>query len=365
MIHQRTPLYANHLAAQAKIVDFGGWDMPLHYGSQVREHHLVRSDAGLFDVSHMTIIEVTGEQAYAYLRYLLANDVAKLRVSGKALYSCMLNPAGGVIDDLIVYYFSPTDYRIVVNAATCDKDWAWLQQQSEGFRIELRKRTDLAMLALQGPKAIEKTIPLLAADRQDAVRQLKPFYAQRQGEWMIARTGYTGEDGLEIMLPAAQAPAFWDACLANKIAPIGLGARDTLRLEAGMALYGHEMDEQISPDAAGLTWTVAWDEAQTRQFIGREALAASRDREPALHQVGLVLEGKGVLRQGYRVLQRGLPVGEITSGTFSPTLEQAIALVRIASTVTPGQTVEVEVRNKLLPARVVQPPFVRKGNVLV
>lgn len=361
---QRTPLYPNHLAAQAKIVDFGGWDMPLHYGSQVNEHHQTRRDASIFDVSHMTLVDLAGEQAQAYLRHLLANDVAKLKIPGKALYSCMLNAQGGVIDDLITYFFSPTEYRLVVNASTRDKDLAWLREQAEGFQVALNERTDLAMIAVQGPQACAKAAPNLPANLRQPALDLKPFHAVRDGEWMVARTGYTGEDGFEILLPGDQAPALWDACVAAGIQPAGLGARDTLRLEAGMALYGHEMDEQTSPDAAGLTWTVTW-KPESRDFIGRQALANARETGPGARQIGLVLATKGVLREGYAVLVDGASVGVITSGTFSPTVEKSIALARVSAPLQVGDTVEVEVRAKRLPATVVKPPFVRAGQILV
>lgn len=356
----KTVLHSNHLAAGAKMVDFGGWDMPLHYGSQLEEHRQVRADAGVFDVSHMTVVDIQGTDSQAFLRYLLANDVARLQTPGKALYSCMLNPDGGVIDDLIVYYVSDDRYRMVVNAATRDKDIAWLQQQAAAFSVTLQERADLAMLAIQGPNARAKAAPLLPPNLRAAAEKLKVFHAVWDEYWFIARTGYTGEDGLEIMLPAAQAPAFWDALLAADIAPCGLGARDTLRLEAGMCLYGTDMDEHTTPLAAGLEWTVAWEPAQ-RDFIGRAALEAKRDDGACL--VGLVLNEKGMLRGHQAVLLESGAQGEITSGSFSPTLGQAIALARLPEA--PGATVKVQIRNKQLAARVVKPPFVRHGKALV
>ncbi|HSX70089.1 MAG TPA: glycine cleavage system aminomethyltransferase GcvT, partial [Pseudomonas sp.] len=239
---QRTPLYDQHLALGAKMVDFGGWDMPLHYGSQVEEHHQVRRDCGVFDVSHMTVVDITGAQAKAWLQHLLANDVERLKTQGKALYSGMLNERGGVIDDLIVY-LTDWGYRMVVNAATRDKDIAWMQAQTAGFEVTLNERAELAMLAIQGPNARAKTAELVSHARAALIHELKVFQGLPEGDWFIARTGYTGEDGLEIMLPAEQAASFLNELVGAGIAPIGLGARDTLRLEAGMNLYGQDMDE--------------------------------------------------------------------------------------------------------------------------
>ncbi len=358
---QHTALYQKHLQAKAKIVDFAGWDMPLHYGSQLNEHRQVRENAGVFDVSHMTVVDVSGTQARAYLRYLLANDVAKLTDIGKALYSCMLNEQGGVIDDLIVYYLDAEHYRLVVNAATRDKDLAWMQQQAEHFAVSLQER-DVSMLAVQGPQAREKTLPLLSAGLRAKVAALKPFVAVWEGDWFIGRTGYTGEDGVEIMLPNEAACSFWDSLLSADVKPIGLGARDTLRLEAGMNLYGTDMTEDTSPCASGLGWTVAWT-PEDRDFIGRAAIAPARLEGSEYILVGLVLLEKGVLRSHQIVNVEGIGTGEITSGTFSPTLNAGIALARVPAGI--SERVTVQIRNKAVPAKVVKPPFVRNGQVLV
>ena len=358
---QRTPLYDQHLALGAKMVDFGGWDMPLHYGSQVEEHHQVRRDCGVFDVSHMTVVDVAGPQAKAYLQHLLANDVERLKTPGKALYSGMLNADGGVIDDLIVY-LAEAGYRVVVNAATRDKDLAWMQAQTAGFEVTLSERAELAMLAIQGPNARAKTAELVTPARATLISQLKPFQGLPDGDWFIARTGYTGEDGLEIMLPAAQAPAFLSELVGAGIAPIGLGARDTLRLEAGMNLYGQDMDESVSPLAANMGWTLAFEPA-SRQFVGRTALQAqlAAGNQPKL--VGLVLEERGVLRAHQVVRVDGVGDGEITSGSFSPSLGKSIALARVPAAT--GDRAQVEIRGKWFPVRVVQPNFVRNGKALI
>ena len=358
---QRTPLYDQHLALGAKMVDFGGWDMPLHYGSQVEEHHQVRRDCGVFDVSHMTVVDVSGAQAKAYLQHLLANDVERLQLLGKALYSGMLNEQGGVIDDLIVYLCAD-GYRVVVNASTRDKDIAWMEQQTAGFDVVLNERADLAMLAIQGPQARAKTAELVSTARATLIHGLKPFQGLPDGEWFIARTGYTGEDGLEIMLPAAEAPAFLAELVGAGIAPIGLGARDTLRLEAGMNLYGQDMNEDISPLAANMAWTIAWEPA-SRDFVGRAALQAQQDAGVADKLVGLVLEERGVLRAHQVVRVEGAGEGEITSGSFSPTLGKSIALARVPAAT--GERAEVEIRGKWYPVRVVQANFVRHGKALI
>lgn len=357
---QRTPLYDQHLALGAKMVDFGGWDMPLHYGSQVEEHHQVRRDCGVFDVSHMTVVDVAGTDAKAYLQYLLANDVSRLGQVGKALYTAMLNERGGVIDDLIVY-LTDWGYRLVVNASTRDKDMAWLQAQAEGFSVEVNERPELAMLAIQGPNARTRTAELVSQPCAALINELKPFQGRAVGDWFIGRTGYTGEDGLEIVLPAEQAPDFLSELVGAGISPIGLGARDTLRLEAGLNLYGQDMNEDVSPLQANMGWTVAWEPAE-RDFIGRAALEAQKSQSDLQKLVGLVLEERGVLRAHQIVRVNGLE-GEITSGSFSPTLGKAIALARVPTAT--GDRAEVEIRGKWYPVRVVQPTFVRHGKVLV
>ncbi|WP_323004158.1 glycine cleavage system aminomethyltransferase GcvT [Denitromonas sp.] len=356
-----TPLHAVHVAAGARMVDFAGWDMPVNYGSQIEEHHAVRSDAGMFDVSHMLALDLTGADATTFLRTLLANDVAKLTVPGKALYSCMLNDEGGVIDDLIVYYFAADKFRIVVNAGTADKDVAWMRKQiaRTGANVTLDAHRDLAMIAVQGPNARAKTWHAIPGS-ESASAGLKPFFAAQVGDMLIARTGYTGEDGFEITLPATQAPDLWQALTAAGVAPCGLGARDTLRLEAGMNLYGQDMDEATSPLNAGLSWTVDLKDAD-RAFIGRAALEAA----PATQQMlGLVLLERGVLRAHQQVFTDA-GEGETTSGTFSPTLQQAIAFARVPLGVAVGSTVEVDIRGKRLKARTVKLPFVRNGQALI
>lgn len=358
---KRTALYQQHLDAGAKMVDFAGWDMPLHYGSQIKEHHQVREHAGMFDVSHMTVVDFQGLQVQAFLRHLLANDVARLKQPGKALYSCMLDAQGGVVDDLIVYLIDDEHYRMVVNAGTRDKDLAWMFEQAKGWDVSITERPQLAMLAVQGPEARAAVLPLLDAGLAGRAEALGPFYAAWQGDWFVARTGYTGEDGFELILPEAEVAALWQGLLDVGVAPIGLGARDSLRLEAGMNLYGTDMDETTSPLESALAWTIAWEPAE-RDFIGRSAIAAQREQGVERKLVGLVLEGRGVIR-GHQPVRCGEHAGEVTSGGFSPTLNRSIAFARVASGC--ADRCEVEMRGKWVAARVVRPPFVRNGKARI
>ncbi|MCP5196799.1 MAG: glycine cleavage system aminomethyltransferase GcvT [Gammaproteobacteria bacterium] len=352
---KRTSLYACHLGLGAKLVDFGSWDMPLHYGSQLKEHRQVRSTAGVFDVSHMTIVDfLDPDPTHTLLRYLLANDVARL-YPGKALYTCMLNETGGVIDDLIVYDRGEIGYRLVLNAATHDKDIAWIAPLAERFNTPWRERDDLAMLAIQGPEALAKLESVLDAETVQAVQASRRFHAVESAGLFIARTGYTGEDGVEIMLPAEEAPLLWERLLAAGIAPCGLGARDTLRLEAGMSLYGSDMDETTTPLVSGLGWTVAWQPLE-RDFIGRAALEQQRANGVPQTFIGLVLEERGVLRSHQAVYDGDHEIGITTSGAFSPNLNRGIALARVTAYV--GGHCQVDVRGKRLPTRIVKPPFI-------
>jgi aminomethyltransferase len=360
----KTPLYDIHVSAHAKIVDFGGWDMPLSYGSQIEEHHAVRRDAGVFDVSHMCVVDLTGARTREFLRRLLANDVGRLTIPGRALYSCMLLPTGGVIDDLIAYFLTESWFRLVVNAGTRRKDLAWIREHAAPFGVVVRERSDLAILAVQGPNARDKTVALMTAAHRSTALDIRRFAAAALDSWFVARTGYTGEDGFEIMLPGTDAAETWRALVAQGARPAGLGARDTLRLEAGMNLYGNDMDETRHPLESGLAWTVAF-EPEERDFIGREALAAAR-ASGSYSQVGLVLEERGVLRSHQVVsaadaADGAARLGEITSGTFSPTLNRAIALARLALAPAPGTRVLVDIRGKPHAARIVKPPFVHNG----
>ena len=355
---KKTCLYEKHLESGGKIVDFAGWEMPVNYGSQIEEHNFVRSSAGVFDVSHMTIVDVGGLDAEKYLRFLLANDIAKLTTHGQALYSAMLNHDGYVLDDLIVYRMR-NGYRLVVNCATREKDLRWLIQNSDGFRVSIEEKPRLAILAINGPDSISKCCKLVSSEHAKRITELKYFQGTDLGEWFVARTGYTGELGLEFIIPAEDAPDFWTRLLELGVKPIGLGARDTLRLEAGMNLYGQDMDELTSPLSANMERTIAYD-PPNREFIGRPALIAHNElrkagKIPVL--VGLTLESRGVLRAGQKVSTE-LGEGLITSGGFSPTLKHSIALARIPSN---SLSCKVELRGLTTALRIVEPNFVRFG----
>ena len=359
----KTVLNETHRALGAKMVDFGGWDMPIHYGSQLDEHHLVRRDAGMFDVSHMTVVDLTGSKVREFLRHLVANSVDKLQKPGKALYTAMLNPQGGVIDDLIIYFMSEDWFRLVVNAATREKDVAWISEQAKAFDVAVRERPEFGMVAVQGPAAREKVVSLLRDEDRAPVSKLLRFSAREAKTTdgvtvFVARTGYTGEDGFEVIVPEAQTVAFWNALLGAGVKPAGLGARDTLRLEAGMNLYGQDMDDTVSPFEAALAWTVALDEG--RDFIGRAALEAQQAAGAVRQMIGLVMDEKGVLRHGQKVLTAN-GEGEILSGTFSPSIGKAIAFARVPAG-EPGE-VRVDIRGKEIPVRVVKFPFVREGKI--
>ena len=356
---KQTPLHSVHQAMGGKLVDFSGWSMPVNYGSQIEEHHAVRRDAGMFDVSHMTVVDVRGPAAKNFLQYLLANDVGKLQTPGKALYSGMLNPQGGVIDDLIVYWLE-WGYRLVVNCGTRAKDLAWINLQAKDFQVEIQEQPELAIIAVQGPNARARLHAQLAP--QDAARAeglgvfSGAFLSGARCDWFIARTGYTGEDGYEVILPGTQAEGLWRALAEGGVRPCGLGARDTLRLEAGMNLYGHEMNDEVSPLVANMGWTIAW--TPERDFIGRAALLAAREIGVRDKLVGLVLRERGVLRDGYPVLTAA-GQGVITSGTFSPTLGYSIALARVPTAI--GERAQVLLRGKPVEVEVVKPCFVRNG----
>lgn len=372
---QRTPLYQSHIDSEGKLVDFSGWELPIHYGSQIEEHDAVRTDAGMFDVSHMVVVDIKGAEAKAWLQKLLANDVDKLKTAGKALYSPMLNEQGGVIDDLIVYLMSAdeTQYRIVSNAATRDKDMAQFHKVAEGFEVTLNERPELAMIAVQGPNAVEK-LAQAKPSWVDTLTALKPFVGAdltdiEGADWFVARTGYTGEDGVEVIMHGDDAPAFFTLLKQNGIKPAGLGARDTLRMEAGMNLYGHDMDDTVSPYECNMGWTLALKDE--RDFVGREAMVSKRKQakedNTAMKQVGLLMTSRGVLREGMQVtINQGSDneqTGIITSGTFSPSLKNSIAIARVPATLTDEDSVQIDLRGKgkFVDVRVLKLPFVRNG----
>jgi aminomethyltransferase len=351
---QRTPLYQQHQLANARMVDFAGWDMPINYGSQIDEHHLVRREAGVFDVSHMTVLQITGNDRDQFLDLVLANDIRRIKEDGKAIYSAMLNDEGHVLDDLIVYR-NEDHYLMIVNCGTREKDIAWLNAHTSGLQCVISERPDLAILAVQGPRAIEVVSTVLGSIVGDLISKLKVFQGAWQDGWFIAKTGYTGERGVEIVLPGDQASEFWGRLIAAGVSPIGLGARDTLRLEAGMNLYGNDMDESASPYESNMGNTVVLGD---RSFVGAQALRRQLDEGVNRQLIGLVLKARGVLRAHHPVLANGETVGEITSGAFSPTLGHSIGLARVGDAT--GE-LTVDIRGKQLAVSAVQPPFVRNG----
>ena len=355
---QYTSLHKCHRKAGAFLVDFAGWEMPLHYGSQIDEHHQVRKHAGIFDVSHMGVVDIEGEDATYYLRHLFANDVHKLKESGRALYTCMLNENGGVLDDLIVYRLDKQHYRLIINAATCEKDLAWMEKQGEWFDVAINERQDFSIMAIQGPKALEIAAQVFDHKTAEKIKDLRPFRFILSHHLLIARTGYTGEDGIEIVVPNEKAPDLWKQFIAKGAKVCGLGARDTLRLEAGLNLYGADMDESTSPLISNLAWTICWSDSE-RDFVGRKALQQHIEAGVKEQLVGLVMEQPGVLRNHQKVWIDSNGGGEITSGGFSPTLGHAIALARVPVNI--GDTGKVERRGQSIPIKIIKPPFVRRG----
>ncbi len=356
---KKTPLHDVHQQLGANMVDFAGWLMPLHYGSQINEHHGVRTKVGVFDVSHMGIIDIKGNEAHPFLRYILANDVKKIN-ENQALYTCMLNEQGGVKDDLIVYCFGENDYRLVVNASTQEKDYAWIKEKSSKYDVALTLRNDLGILAIQGPLTFETIQNVFSEKQNQAIAGLKPFHVVNEDKWVIAYTGYTGEQGLEIMLPLNELVDVWQQLLRKGVMPCGLGARDSLRLEAGLNLYGQDMDETTTPLVSNLSWTVDFKDAD-RNFIGKQALFKQQQEGLSQQLQGIVLIDKGVCRAGMKIYEvaQDEPIGELTSGGFSPTLTCGIGLARIK--IGSFKDVSIEVRGKKIKAKIIKPPFVKKG----
>lgn len=370
-----TPLYDQHVAHEAKLVDFAGWMMPIDYGSQISEHKAVRKAAGMFDVSHMRPVDICGAGARDFLRRVMANDVAKIDEVGRAFYTCMLNAHGGIVDDLIIYHLGDDWYRVVVNAGTAEKDLAWMKSQALDFDVDITECEDLAIIAVQGPDAREHAAAVLESPLAEAATRLKRFRAAVAGDWSLGRTGYTGEDGVEIILPAEAAVQVWSALAEAGVVPVGLGARDTLRLEAGLNLYGHDMDDDTTPAEANLGWTVSMAD-EDRHFVGREALMMEQEQGVSRRLVGLVLEGRGVMRDNAAVresagdsaqldIEPGKAQGQVTSGSFAPTLARSIALARVPADWAGHDTLEVRIRDRWLSARIVEPPFVRAGKVRI
>jgi aminomethyltransferase len=352
-----TPLYDWHVAHSARMVEFGGWDMPVQYTSIVEEHQTVRTAAGIFDISHMGRLSFGGPDALDLIQYLTTNNAAMMK-DMQVRYSLICNERGGVRDDVLVYRW-PYGWAMVVNASNRDKIVGWINEHKGTRNVQLMDQTaGTCMVAVQGPKAVALCQGMFAADAS----QLAYYYAmptQYKGKGcVVSRTGYTGEDGLEIMTSAAQAVELWEDLLARGARPCGLGARDTLRLEAAMPLYGHELNEDIDPLQAGLGWAVKFDKGD---FIGRDALLRRRENKTLRQRVGLELEGKRPAREGSAVLREGKNVGQVTSGTLTPTLNKAVAMAYVdPAWKDVGTALDVDIRGKPASARVVPLPFYKR-----
>jgi aminomethyltransferase len=352
-----TPLYAQHQALNAQFSDFFGWSMPIHYGSILNEHQAVRTTAGVFDVSHMGIIDLEGADALSVLKILMSNDCTKLKQDGQCLYTCMLNHEGGIIDDLIVTRIHDQKYRLVVNASRIKPDFDWIQKHAQAYTVSISQLKNRAILAVQGPAARTLCTPVFLDALKQPILELKRFNALLEDNTVIARTGYTGEDGLEIICPAEQAVSLWKQLIDVGVIPCGLGARDTLRLEAGLNLYGQDMTDTTSPLESNIAWTVDWQD-DARAFIGREALMRQKTQGVSQKLIGLMTDEAGVLRANLPVFQNDQCIGIITSGTYSPTLKKPIAIARIQASISGDCTVTV--RHRALTTHVVALPFLKK-----
>lgn len=354
---KKTPLFETHVKGAAKFEDIAGFSLPMHYGSQMAEHQAVRTSAGMFDISHMSVVDVHGEDTTCWLRRLLTNDVGKL-ADGKAMYTCMCRENGGVIDDLIVYRLASDRYRLVLNPATRNKDMDWL----EGHRpagVQFHEIEGTAMLAVQGPDAVRLAEAAVSEmGHSHDLLSMGRYSAFESGDWFIARTGYTGEDGIEVSLPTAKVVDFWQALAEQGVQAAGLAARDSLRVEAGLCRYGEDLDEQHSPVESGISSTIDIADPD-REFIGREILEDHKMFGGRYMQIGLILESGGVMEKGQSVELVGRSIGTITSGTFSPTREVSVALARVEKRFTGG--CDISIKDRLLSAHIASVPFVPHG----
>ncbi|HEV8394710.1 MAG TPA: glycine cleavage system aminomethyltransferase GcvT [Vicinamibacterales bacterium] len=363
-----TPLHARHLASGARMVPYAGWDMPVEYSGITAEHLAVRSRAGVFDVSHMGEIEIAGKDALKTVQHLTSNDASRLKM-GQAQYSALLTPEGTFVDDILVYRLGPNHFMLVINAANTAKAFDWITTQAKivGEAAVVDSSPRYALIAVQGPAALDTVQPLTGADL-GSVRPYWFTYGEvAQARALISRTGYTGEDGFEIFVPPNTAERVWQALLqtgqAAGVVPCGLGARDTLRLEAAMRLYGQDIDETTTPVEAGLAGIVGWNKPD---FVGAERLRAQRAAGPERRLVGLEMSDRGIARHGYAVLKDGAPVGTVTSGTQTPFLKKAIAMAYVpAALATTGAHVEVDVRGRATAATVVPLPFYKRPRGIV
>ena len=352
-VSEPSPLRAAHKQNAARMIDYAGFRMPLHFGSQIAEHVAVRNCAGMFDISHTRIVDLHGVNVLDWLRKLLVSDVAKLS-DGGAQYSCMCRPDGGVVDDLVVFRLAADHFRITLSGATHQKSLAWLNSQRPAD-VEICKLQDTAFIAVQGPDAVSRTsMAFEDLGRSADLLSMDRFTAQITNDWFVARTGYTGEDGVEIALPSSDALPLWNALAEQGVTAAGLGARNTLRLEAGLALSGRDLDSRHSPVESGIGHTIDTNDPD-REFIGREILEDHKLFGGSCLQIGIVLEGRGVLKHGQVVERVGREIGRITSGSFSPSKEVSIALARVNQTFKGG--CDVQIGEQLVSARITSVPF--------
>ena len=353
----KTPLNNAHIELGAKMVNFSHWEMPISYTSLIEEHHAVRNTAGVFDVSHMSVFDFNGGDQVAFFEKIFANDIKKISNEDKAIYGALLNEEGGILDDLIIYHANEK-FRLVSNCSTREQNRQWYEKHAVEFGVEVVERSDMGILAIQGPDALSKILSIDGINPQ--VNNLQSFGCMFDGDKLYARTGYTGEDGLEIIVPSEDINQFWDQALRLGCTPIGLGARDTLRLEAGLNLYGNDMTIENHPYESNLGWTIDMTD-ENRQFIGKQALL-SIDQSKSQKIVGIILRDKGVLRSGYEVIHDE-GKGVVLSGSYSPTLQSSIGLARVDQGY--KKDGKVMIRNKMLNIDFVSPRFIERGKISI
>ena len=351
----KTPLHNAHIQLGAKMVNFSNWEMPISYSSLIKEHNAVRNAAGIFDVSHMSVFDFDGGNQIAFFKKIFANDIKKIYKDNKAIYGALLNEEGGILDDLIIYHAN-NKFRLVSNCSTREQNKQWLEKYAVEFGVKVMERSDMGILAIQGPDALNKILEIKEIDAQ--VNTLQSFGCMFEGDKLYARTGYTGEDGLELIVPTQDINHLWDQALELGCTPIGLGARDTLRLEAGLNLYGNDMTINNHPYESNLGWTIDMSD-KNREFIGKNALL-SIDQSKSQKIVGIILQDKGVLRSGYEIThEQGK--GVVLSGSYSPTLQSSIGLARVDQGY--KENGKVMIRNKVLNIDFVSPRFLGQGKI--
>ena len=351
----KTPLNKSHIELGAKMVNFSNWEMPISYSSLIEEHNAVRNTVGIFDVSHMSVFDFDGDNQVAFFEKIFANDIKKIYKDNKAIYGALLNEEGGILDDLIIYHAN-NKFRLVSNCSTREQNRQWFEKHAVEFGVKVMERSDMGILAIQGPDALNKILKIKEIDTQ--VNTLQSFGCMFEGDKLYARTGYTGEDGLELIVPTKDINHLWDQALELGCTPIGLGARDTLRLEAGLNLYGNDMTINNHPYESNMGWTIDMSD-ENREFIGKDALL-SIDQSKSQKIVGIILQDKGILRSGYEIThEQGK--GVVLSGSYSPTLQSSIGLARVDQGY--KENGKVMIRNKLLNIDFVSPRFLGQGKI--